>query len=115
MKLISEMAMLTALCVGLGGCVYSQPHLAPHLGSAVRLDAMAQIADPDVRYNRPPPPTDGPRMWVAQQRYQTDTEVPANAHSSTIGDIQAVAPQLPPASPTGSASAPLPAPAPSGP
>ena len=73
-------AVGAGLSAGLAGCVESQTHLGDDFGAAVRQDAVAQIADPDARPRRgPAPATDGARLALARERYQTDKPIEPTA------------------------------------
>jgi hypothetical protein len=53
-----------------------------HMGQAYREDMAAQIADPDVAYKGPPPPSSGERAQAATDRYKNDKVIQPYAPSS---------------------------------
>jgi hypothetical protein len=95
MKIIWSLAIITGIGVGLSGCAVSKERLAGDFGVAVRQDLVAQVADPDARYPRKPPASNGPRASLAQVRYQTGTSIPPIGNASRIG-LDTGAPATPP-------------------
>ena len=87
MRFAKTAPIWAVLGLALTGCAVSQTHLSSDFGSAVRQDAVAQIADPDARYKGVPAPgSDGARVASAQERYRTGTVTPPAANgASTIG------------------------------
>lgn len=87
MRFAKILAVSALLAPGLSGCLATQTHLGSDFGSAVRQDAMAQIADPDARYKGDPAPgSNGARVAGAQDRYRTGKVIPpAATGASTIG------------------------------
>jgi hypothetical protein len=98
MKSIWPLVVAGGLAAGLSGCA-SQVHVSNDFGVAVRQDLVAQIADPDARYPRKPPASNGPRAALAQGRYQTGTSIEPVGNASKIG---LVAPAAPSGAPGGS-------------
>jgi type IV pilus biogenesis protein CpaD/CtpE len=87
MRFAKVILISAALGPALCGCLVSQTHLSSDFGSAVRQDAVAQIADPDAHYKGDPAPgSDGARVASAQERYRTGKVTPpAATGASTIG------------------------------
>jgi hypothetical protein len=102
MKSIWPLVIAAGMGIGLSGCVESQPRLSDEFGVAIRQDLVAQIANPDARYPRTPPASNGPRAALAQGRYQTGTSIEPSGSASKIGLDQG-APQAP-AAPQGPAA-----------
>jgi len=68
--------MLVCAIAALSGCTQSSLRINPDFGSAVRQDVAAQIADPDAHYEGTPAPgSSGPRVGLAQKRYDSNTVV----------------------------------------
>ena len=72
--------------------------LYPDFGQAYRQHVVGQIADPDARYiGDPAPGSSGPRVGIAQKRYNTGTViVPVPATASEIGLSAGAAPPAAP-------------------
>lgn len=87
MRFAKTVLIAAALGPALSGCLVTQTHLSSDFGSAVRQDAMAQIADPDARYKGDPAPgSNGARVASAQERYRAGKVTPpAATGASTIG------------------------------
>ena len=68
--------MLVCAIPALSGCNQSSLRINPDFGRAVRQDVAAQIADPDAHYEGTPAPgSSGPRVGLAQKRYDSNTVV----------------------------------------
>lgn len=76
-----------ALCAAaLGACTTPQTTLSSDFGRALHEDLLAQIADPDAAPVGPPPPADGARAALAQERYRTGKVIkPQPAIGSKVG------------------------------
>jgi hypothetical protein len=79
--------LAVGLAMGLTGCTESQVTLSPDFGRAVHEDLTAQIADPDAHYvGKPAPGSEGHRVGLAQQRYDTGKVIkPAAAAAYVVG------------------------------
>ncbi|MFC3069160.1 hypothetical protein [Phenylobacterium soli] len=80
-----------ALCAaGLSACTTPRTTLSEDFGRALHEDLLAQIADPDATPVGPPPPSDGARAALAQERYRTGKVIkPTPATASKIGVVAA--------------------------
>lgn len=78
---------ILALTASLGGCIQAPGHIDPNFGYAVRQDIVAQIADPDARYQRTRnPASSGERAALAQKRYAKGQVVqPASEGTGAMG------------------------------
>lgn len=70
----------------LSGCAQSQLHLSQDFGRAFHESTLAQIADPDARYEGlPAPGSNGSRVGLSQERYRTGKVIqPKPATTTTI-------------------------------
>ncbi len=97
MTLARTIVIAAALGAGLCGCVESQEHLSPGFGAAVRQDVVAQITDPEAGHRRtPPPPSNGERAEIAQERYRFDEPIQPTGSASKIGASVGAAPAATP-------------------
>jgi len=88
MSVLKTSALVAILAAALGGCVQSQAHLSPDFGYAVNAAMVAQIADPNARYQGVPDPgSDGARVGLAQERYRTGKTIEPQAEASDIGAV----------------------------
>ena len=87
MKREFAIGVLLAASLLVAGCAESRMHLSDDFGAAVKQDTMAQIANPDAKYNGDPAPgSNGSRVASAQDRYVKDTVTPpVAARASTVG------------------------------
>jgi hypothetical protein len=70
----------------LSGCVTPVEHLGYDFGSAVKEDALAQVADPDAHYTGDPAPgAIGTRVGLAQDHYNTGTVIKPVSTSTQSG------------------------------
>ena len=82
-KTFRAVLMLSA-CIALSACAQSSLRINPDFGNAVRQDAAAQIADPDAHYQGVPAPgSNGPRVGLAQKRYDTNTVIPPSSTTAS--------------------------------
>ena len=87
----NRVALVIATCLAglLSGCAQSSLRLSPDFGNAVNQDIAAQIADPDAHYvGTPAPGSSGPRVGLAQKRYDTGTVIPPS--STTASGAQSI-------------------------
>lgn len=82
----ATVAVLVGAALGLSACVQSRIDLADDYGRAVRQDLLAQVADPDARYNGVPAPgSNGRRVGIAQERYNRNAVIqPASTSTSNV-------------------------------
>ena len=97
-KIFRATLVLTAcLAPALSACTQSSLRINPDFGYAVHQDAAAQIADPDAHYEGTPAPgSSGPRVGLAQKRYDSNTVIPPSSttasSSRSIGNADNGAP-----------------------
>ncbi len=83
-----RVALVVGTCLTplLSGCAQSWLRLSPDFGNAVNQDIPAQIADPDAHYaGTPAPGSSGPRVGLAQKRYDTGTVIPPSSTTASSG------------------------------
>ena len=74
-------ASLTPL---LAGCTQSSLRISPDFGNALNQDIAAQVADPDAHYaGTPAPGSGGPRVGLAQKRYDAGTVIPPSSTTAS--------------------------------
>ena len=81
-----RVALVVVACLAalLSGCSTSSLRISPDFGNAVRQDEAAQIADPDARYaGTLAPGSSGPRVGLAQKRYDTGTVIPPSSTTAS--------------------------------
>ncbi len=77
---IGRSALVIAAGIALSACTQSSLRINPDFGNAVHQDIVAQIADPDARYEGViTPGSDGARVGLAQKRYQANQVIPPSA------------------------------------
>jgi hypothetical protein len=77
-------ALVIAACMALPACTQSSLRINPDFGSALHQDVAAQIADPDARYEGTPAPgSAGPRVGLAQKRYDANQVIPPSATTAS--------------------------------
>jgi hypothetical protein len=68
----------------LSACTQSSLRISPDFGNAVHQDIAAQIADPDAHYEGTPAPgSNGPRVGLAQKRYDTNQVIQPSATTAS--------------------------------
>ena len=86
-----RVALAVGICLTplLSGCAQSSLRISPDFGNAVNQDIAAQIADPDAHYaGTPAPGSSGPRVGLAQKRYDTGTVIqPSSTTASSSSSI----------------------------
>ena len=94
---LPRIVVLGVVVFGLAACTQSRLRLDPNFGSAIRQDAVAQIADPDAHYRGTPAPgSNGARVELAQKRYEEDKVTPPAASSGAAAGTAStsIAPSL---------------------
>src|SRR5690348_1290092 len=77
-------ALILGACMALSDCAQSSLRINPDFGSALHQDVAAQIADPDAHYEGTPAPgSSGPRVGLAQKRYDTNTVIPPSSTTAS--------------------------------
>jgi hypothetical protein len=86
---INRAVFVIAVGMTLSACTQSALRMQPDFGNALRQDIAAQIADPDARYEGTPAPgSSGPRVGLAQKRYDTNQVIPpSSVTASSKGSI----------------------------
>ena len=99
MQILTKSRLLLVGAIGvaalLSGCANTPPdksqlRLSDDFGQAVSQDLAAQITDPDAGLHAgPPPPSDGSRADLAQQRYRHNAVIPPSTTgaSGLAGDV----------------------------
>lgn len=76
----------TLCAAAVAACTTPKTTLSSDFGRALHEDLLAQIADPDATPVGPPPPADGARIGLAQERYRTGKVIkPQPAILSKVG------------------------------
>lgn len=80
----ARLLLIAGLGLGLSACNVSRMRLGHDFGRAVRLDVMAQVADPTPSYvGQPAPGAAGARVDLAQQRYVTGKVIPPASNTTS--------------------------------
>jgi hypothetical protein len=80
----AALAIAVFLAPALSACSESSLRINPDFGKALHQDVAAQIADPDARYEgKPAPGSSGPRVGLAQKRYDANQVIPPSATTAS--------------------------------
>jgi hypothetical protein len=80
----AALVIAISLAPALSACTQSSLRINPDFGNALHQDVAAQIADPDARYEGTPAPgSAGPRVGLAQKRYDANQVIPPSATTAS--------------------------------
>ena len=83
-------ALVMAICIAplLSACTQSSLRISPDFGNAVNQDLVAQIADPDARYEGTPAPgSSGARVGLAQKHYDRNEVIQPSSTTASAGSM----------------------------
>jgi hypothetical protein len=88
---VASIAVILALGTGVCACTTSYLHIADNFGRGARQDLVAQIADPEARYEgKPAPGSSGRRIGLALDRYNNNAVIPPAVAVTTAMTTTAV-------------------------